>query len=423
MRIRLPRTLLTAALTATLVGPLVTAPADAAPARKIDYRQWGTAAQLEAGTLRGLRVVDGRLRIASPVGKLTYVDPHGGATRTYAYGHWTSPWATPGFGLTELVPSWSATARGDAWLQVEVRGRSEAGRVSSWDTLARWAPGDDTFHRTSLGAQTDDLARVSVDTWKSNYSIELTSWQLRVTLLRKAGTRGTPFLDTVGAMSSKLPQMGGVATSRPGVASVRPPLDVPRYSQMTHRGEYPRYGNGGEAWCSPTSTSMVLGYYDRLPAAEEYAWVDSADRDRFVDHAARMTYDYAYRGTGNWSFNTAYAANHADHAFVTRLANLRQAERFVKAGIPVIASIAFGRGQLSGAPISASNGHLLVIVGFTREGDVVVNDPAAKRNKGVRRTYDRGQFENAWLPKSGGLVYVIRTDEQRLPARKGATSW
>ena len=25
----------------------------------------------------------------------------------------------------------------------------------------------------------------------------------------------------------------------------------------------------------------------------------------------------------------------------------------------------------------------------------MVNDPAAKRNKGVRRTYDRGQFEDA----------------------------
>ena len=30
-------------------------------------------------------------------------------------------------------------------------------------------------------------------------------------------------------------------------------------------GEYPQYGGGGEAWCSPTSTSMVLGYYEALP--------------------------------------------------------------------------------------------------------------------------------------------------------------
>jgi hypothetical protein len=129
-----------------------------------------------------------------------------------------------------------------------------------------------------------------------------------------------------------------------------------------------------------------------------------------------MTYDYQYRGAGNWPFNTAYAATRVDRAFVTRLRSLREAEAFIRAGIPVVASIAFGSGQLSGAPISASNGHLLVIVGFTASGDVVVNDPAASTNAGVRRTYDRGQFENAWLPRSGGTVYVIADKAHPLPA-------
>ena len=76
--------------------------------------------------------------------------------------------------------------------------------------------------------------------------------------------------------------------------------------------------------------------------------------------------------------------------------------------MPVIVSIAFGAGELSGAPISASNGHLLVVVGFTADGDVVVNDPAADSPAGVRRTYDRGQLERAWLDASTGTAYVIR---------------
>ena len=86
-------------------------------------------------------------------------------------------------------------------------------------------------------------------------------------------------------------------------------------------------------------------------------------------------------------------------------------------------SISFGSGQLSGAPISASNGHLVVIVGFRDNGDVVVNDPAAPSVRSVRRTYDRGQLERAWLDGSGGLVYVIHDDDQPLPPRGRTGAW
>ena len=57
-----------------------------------------------------------------------------------------------------------------------------------------------------------------------------------------------------------------------------------------------------------------------------------------------------------------------------------------------------------------------MVVGFTRAGDVVVNDPAAPGNGSVRRTYDRGQLERAWLTASGGLTYVIRDADHPLPA-------
>jgi len=431
------RALFAATLFAALAGPFLAGPALAvtaeamlaqtraqaapAPPRQIDYKQWTSPAQLANGTFAGVRAVDGRLRMATPIGSLRYVDPYGHRTKTYAFGHWTSPWTSPGFGLSELVPSWDATTAKDTWLRIEVRGKGASGS-SSWDTIANWAAGDSRFHRTNAGAQSDDMARVDTDTWKGNFSFEFQSWQMRVTLFRVAGSTATPYVDTVGAMTSRLPQVNGVRTSLPGVASGIT-LQVPTYSQMIHRGEYPQYGNGGEAWCSPTSTSMVLGYYDRLPSAREYAWVNVGYRDRFIDHAARMTYDYGYQGTGNWPFNTAYAATHADHAFVTRLRSLREAERFINAGIPVVASVTFGSGELDGAPISSTAGHLLVIVGFTNNGDVVVNDPAARRNSGVRRTYDRGQFEDAWLPQSGGLSYIIRTADQPLPERNGANNW
>lgn len=424
MRTRLPRTrtLLAAALTATLAVPVLAAPAEAAPARRITYTQWSTAAGFGAGRLQGVRVAQGRLRMATPLGRVPYVDPHGGPTKSYDYGLWTSPWASPGYGLTELVPSWDVTTRHDTWVQVSARGRTARGKLSSWDVVARWASGDAGFHRTSTSRQPDDLARVNTDTFRADPGVSFRSWQVQVTLFRRSGTNTTPRVDEIGAMASRLPDVNRVPTSRPGGARGIT-LNVPRYSQMIHRGEYPQYGNGGEAWCSPTATSMVLGYYHRLPPAAAYSWVNRSYRDRFVDHAARMTYDNRYAGTGNWPFNTAYAATYTGHAFVTRLRSLRDAERFIKVGIPVVASVAFGPGELDGAPIGSTNGHLMVIVGFAKNGDVVVNDPAARRNKGVRRTYDRGQFENAWLPTSGGLAYIIRTDDQRLPERNGAQNW
>ena len=417
------RVLLTAL--ALAAAPLAaTSPAPGATARAADrqvgYTAWDTRADLEAGSAAGVRVVRGTVRLDAPARTARY------ARTTWERGTWTSPWATPGFAFTELVPSWEARTPAGTFVQVQVRGRSADGTVSSWDSLGRWASHDAGFRRTSQGSQPDDLGTVATDTWKVS---GLTGWQVRVTLLREAGNTATPRLDAVGAMVSRLPATADVPTSEPGVARGTV-LAVPTFSQMVHQGHYPEWGGGGQAWCSPTSLAMVLRYYGALPSSAQTAWVGSHPA-RVVDHLARMTYDDAYRGTGNWPFNTAYAATRVQQAFVTRLASLRDVERFVAAGIPLITSITFGSGELRNAPIGGTNGHLMVVVGFTESGDVVVNDPAADPRQGesVRRVYDRGQFEDVWLRRgtsaggSGGLVYVVRDADHPLPARRGATSW
>ena len=394
------------ALALVAPGPAGTSAASAAPAaeRRIQYAEW-RAATLSAGTFEGTVLRKARIRIGEPVATRAY------RGTTYDVGRWVSPWHRPGFGLTELIASWQAATPGNSWVEVQVRGRTAQGRRSSWDTLARWAAGDRHVRRTSVDGQGDDLADVNVDTWQVPNGVR--AWQLRVSLMRAGKAR--PTVRALGAVASRLPDVDGVATSDPGVASGRDHvvLDVPRYSQMVHSGHYPAWGGGGQAWCSPTSLSMVLGYYDALPPASAYSWVPDGHPQPWVDHAARMTFDADYDGTGNWPFNTAYAGRRlgsGGRAYVTRLRSLRQAERYLADGTPLVASISFGPGELDGAPISSTNGHLLVIAGFTRSGDVVVNDPAAQQSSGVRRTYDRGQFEDAWLPTSGGVVYVLTRD-------------
>lgn len=381
------------------------APAAARASDKIrtDLRTW-TGEQLAQGRIAGTELRRGRVFLAEPVGKRVL----GGTS--YDLGRWESGWVKPGFGFTELVSSWEAKTPGDSAIEVEVRGQDSSGRTSSWDVLGRWAYSDTYIDRTSLGSQQDDLARVAADTWRAAAAAGLERWRLRVTLLRRTGaTTKAPSLGHVGATTSRRPD-STPPTSKPGVVAQAggAVLQVPRYSQMVHDGHYPQWGGGGEAWCSPTSVSMVLAFHDALPPAEDYAWVPQGHPSPWVDHAARMTFDHGYDGTGNWSFNVAYAARLVGRADVVRLPDLRAVERLVADRIPVVVSIAFDAGELSGAPISSSDGHLLVVVGFTAEGDVVVNDPAADSPAGVRRTYDRAQLERAWLSASTGTAYVLR---------------
>jgi hypothetical protein len=193
-------------------------------------------------------------------------------------------------------------------------------------------------------------------------------------------------------------------------------LGLPSYSQEIHHGEYPEFDNGGEAWCSPTSTAMVVQYWENrtgmsyAPTDAETSWVGFDDPD--VDYTARFVYDYRYQGAGNWPFNTAYAAERGLVGDVTMLHNLSEAEPFIREGIPLVASVAWKSNKLDTA-IKSTNGHLMVIGGFKPDGRVIAYDPASDTNAQVKHVYNREQFEKAWIPASGGVVYVIRPQGYR----------
>ena len=169
------------------------------------------------------------------------------------------------------------------------------------------------------------------------------------------------------------------------------------------------YIDGGEVWCSPTSTSMVLGYWSG-------GGEDAVSCETRVRAAVAGTYDWVYDGHGNWPFNTAYAATQGYEGYVARFTSLAKAEEYVAAGVPVIMSIAWGKGELTGADIESTNGHLLVLVGFDPSGNPIVNDPASPTNDRVQKTYLRSEFEPLWLQASGGTVYLIYPPGTEVPA-------
>lgn len=347
------------------------------------------------------------------------IDLHRFAPPAASRSEWVSDWREPGFAFTHLVPSWAADTPEGAWITVEAQGRRTSGGETSWYSFGTWALGDAKVRRASVKGQSDADARVDTDTLVA--SVPLVAYRLRVRASAAQDAVGAPRLRAVAAVAS---DDAAVRAGRSAHGGVVKDLAVPQYSQEIHAGEYPEYDGGGEAWCSPTSTTMVLGHWGTGPTKADVAWVDARFRDPGVDHAARYTYDGSYGGTGNWSFNVAYAATYGVHAFVTQLRSLAEAERFIAAGIPLVASVRIPAGGLPGFPLpQGSAGHLLVIRGFTASGDVISNDPAGPDNASVRRIYPRAAFEQVWVGGSGGIVYVIHPAGVALPPRvDGATA-
>lgn len=401
------RTVLAAAVAAAAaVG--ATGPAAAAvpgrPARAhgglVDNHAWTSYTDWRSGAARGTRAVPGvrpGLVIVARAGTTDYTDPHTGRTATWEYATWTSPVHRLGVPATEVIASWNASTPAGTWLQVELTGTYSDGTATPWYVMGRWASGEQDIRRTSVDDQSDGRSSIWTDTFAIDDAasgLRLVSYRLRLTLYRTPGSRLTPTVWRLCAMGSDIPDRFTVPASTPGLSQE---LRVPRFSQEIHAGQYPEYDNGGEAWCSPTSSQMIIEYWGRKPTAEQLAWVDPAYADPQVCLAARSTFDYQYDGCGNWPFNAAYAATYKDlQGVVTRLGSLTDLETLIAAGIPAITSQSFLKTELTGAGYGTS-GHLMTVIGFTAEGDVIANDPASPGDDAVRRVYKRSEWENIWL--------------------------
>ena len=308
---------------------------------------------------------------------------------SFVVGEATSPEIAVTFPLREAIASWNAATPAGTWIETLVRARLGT-RWTKWYSLGVWTsePGAASSH--SVNAQRDADGTVSVDTVRiaEPKTDPASAYQVKVRLFSaEAGT--VPMVSGAAAIVSTAP-------TRPRDLAAGDParwgnvLPVPACSQMV-------YPDGGTVWCSPTAVAMVLAYWEQAPAPCEPR----------VRGAVAGVHDWLFKGHGNWPFNTAYASAQGYEAFVGRLTSLAEAERWIAAGVPLVISFAWGNGELAGAAISASNGHLALLVGFDAGGNPVVNDPAAPGDADVRRTYARAELEALWLEHSGGTVYAI----------------
>ncbi|HEX8824920.1 MAG TPA: peptidase C39 family protein [Archangium sp.] len=318
---------------------------------------------------------------------------------SFRVGEALSPVMSAGFGFREALASWEAETPTGTWVETQIRVQL-SGVWTKWYNLGVWAADYSTVKRHSAGSQSDTNAYVGIDTLViTNKKVSPTTFQLKVRLFSANGV-AVPRVRASAVTVSTAPE-SSPAIFPGNSARWNTLLAVPECSQMV-------YPDGGNVWCSPTSVAMVLRYWagdTTVGACETH-----------VRTALNGVYDWVFKGYGNWPFNTAYASTKGHQAHVTRFTSLAQLEPWIAAGVPAILSVAWSSGQLTGASIASTSGHLLVLVGFDAAGNPIINDPAASSDAAVQRTYLRSEFEPLWLRASAGTAYLIYPAGWQVPA-------
>lgn len=135
----------------------------------------------------------------------------------------------------------------------------------------------------------------------------------------------------------------------------------------------------GGSICSPTSVSMALISYDIAVDPLQFA---------------RDTRDPYYGIFGIWPRVVQNASEYGLNGAVTRYRSWSAAREVLAEGGRIVISV--------GRPLYA--GHLMMLAGFTSEGNPIVHDPAKK--DGYAKVYDKNDLAVSWFSK-GGIAYTF----------------
>lgn len=302
-------------------------------------------------------------------------------------GVMVSPVVETGFDLHSAIASWNADAPEGSWVKISLRVQFD-GIWSRWYTLGIWTESSSPEDRHSVNGQDDERIKIATDTLVVREGLRAQAIQMKIELNSRSDSQ-YPVINAAALVIDNK-HAANYTPSKGNPRRWNKTLPVPQFSQMV-------YPDGGNVWCSPTSVSMLLAFWQDYKGLPE----------PLVRETVAGVFDPVYEGAGNWPFNAAYAATKGMNAAVSRLTGLDKAEEFIACGIPLAMSLSWKPGELTGAPVEKSNGHLVVLVGFDAQGNPVLNDPAAKEDALVQRVYQRREFEKLWRTTSGGVVYII----------------
>jgi hypothetical protein len=279
------------------------------------------------------------------------------------------PW-TPRAPARHILPSLAVLTPHAPSMRFELSAR-RAGSWSAW--VATTTLGDHPF--APLPATADGLS-ADIDEIHARPPLDGLRLRVRVGGPHREAMFEAPWLATVSAWEG--------TTSGEGIAA-RVSLAVPPRTQMT-AAEPIRL-----RICSPTSVGMAMEFLGRdIPTGALADEIFHAPTERF----------------GVWPAAVRAAATHGFPGYLLRFPDWDAVAWCLGRGLPIVASIRYGIGELTNAAMPETDGHLVVITGL--DGDaILVNDPAAPTKAEVPRRYDRDELTRAWLERTGvGYVFL-----------------
>lgn len=287
----------------------------------------------------------------------------------------TVPDWVPRVPAVHLLPAFSALTASD-WsgrFEVSVRERDQ---WSPWIGAASLGPAPfDAIAGTCSSVAAD------VDVFLAPRPVEAVRLRVRLRAADVRAVLAAPWLLTLSAAGR---EGSPVATAQPGVRGGQVRLAVPPLSQMA---EDPAIAM---RVCSPASVAMVMGFWG-VPVA--------------VATVAGEVYHAGLDRYGVWPAAIRAAARRGVAGYLLRFPDWGAAAWCLERGLPIIASIRYEAGELSGAAVAATAGHLVVLAGY-QDGTVLVNDPGAPDAAAVTRPYRLDQFRHVWLDRTG-IGYVL----------------
>jgi len=230
-----------------------------------------------------------------------------------------------------------------------------------------------------------------IDLWTSKESTGELKLRVRARSGDQAALFDHPWLVTLSACD-------GVEDGRtPPAPRGSARLSVPALSQMDAAPAL------GPRICSPTSVAMVLAYLGAGVSTERLA------SEMF--HPGLDLY-------GVWPAAVCAAGRRGVLGYLLRFPDWDAAAWCLDHGLPIIASVRYVTGELTGAAIAATSGHLVVLTGYDSD-DVLVNDPAAPTAQAVPRRYRRRELENVWLGRAGVGYVFFKAPSDSVPPRPG----